>query len=301
MFMSFTVAPVRLLCLFLCVFVASPLARFVVHNQDVRNKPISGWRKLLYYPIRLFSRGVYFCGALQWIRVYGKPDMSVPIMTCAPHFSFLDTLLFVYLNFPSAVGRAGSEEVPLFGPLVKICQPIIVNRDQYSSRTDTVHRLIDRVKSNLRWPPTLLFVEGTTTNGTALIKFKPGAFIPGLPVQPVCLRYICASSYDSITWGWKGPSVYKLVWLQLCQLHTTVEFHFLPVYKPSEEEKKDANLYAENVRQLMSSYMKLPVSDYSYEDAKLMTKVAEHHLPCGVGLIKLQNLRKKYKYNYTVL
>lgn len=30
---------------------------------------------------------------------------------------------------------------------------------------------------------------GTATNGRALISFKPGAFRPGLPVQPVALRY----------------------------------------------------------------------------------------------------------------
>jgi lysophosphatidylcholine acyltransferase/lyso-PAF acetyltransferase len=93
-----------------------------------------------------------------------------------------------------------------------------------------------------------------------------------------------------------GPSVYTLAWLQMCQLHTRVEFHFLPVYNPSDEEKKNANLYADNVRKVMAAYMNIPVSDYSYEDAKLMTKVFDHNLPGDVGLIKMASLRKKYKY-----
>jgi lysophosphatidylcholine acyltransferase/lyso-PAF acetyltransferase len=86
-----------------------------------------------------------------------------------------------------------------------------------------------------------------------------------------------------------------LAWLTLCQIHTQVEYHFLPVYNPSEEEKKNAILYAENVRKLIASHLNKPLSDYSYEDAKLMTKVVEHHLPCDIGLIKMQNLRKQLK------
>lgn len=30
---------------------------------------------------------------------------------------------------------------------------------------------------------------------------------------------------------------------------------FLPVYKPSEEEKNDPNLYADNVQRLMAKYV----------------------------------------------
>jgi lysophosphatidylcholine acyltransferase/lyso-PAF acetyltransferase len=35
----------------------------------------------------------------------------------------------------------------------------------------------------------LLFPEATTTNGRTLIHFKLGAFAPGLPIQPVVIRY----------------------------------------------------------------------------------------------------------------
>jgi lysophosphatidylcholine acyltransferase/lyso-PAF acetyltransferase len=39
------------------------------------------------------------------------------------------------------------------------------------------------------YPQVLLFPEATTTNGRALIHFKLGAFTPGLPIQPVVIRY----------------------------------------------------------------------------------------------------------------
>jgi len=35
----------------------------------------------------------------------------------------------------------------------------------------------------------MLFPEATTTNGKAIISFKTGAFSPGLPVQPMVIKY----------------------------------------------------------------------------------------------------------------
>ena len=44
--------------------------------------------------------------------------------------------------------------------------------------------------------PMLLFPEGTTTSGRCLLPFKTGAFLAGLPVQPVILRYGVVSGGD---------------------------------------------------------------------------------------------------------
>lgn len=44
----------------------------------------------------------------------------------------------------------------------------------------------------------------------------------------------------------------KLLWLTLTQLNSSCEIEFLPVYKPSEAEKTDPKLYANNVRRLMA-------------------------------------------------
>lgn len=47
----------------------------------------------------------------------------------------------------------------------------------------------------------------------------------------------------------------KLLWLTLTQLNSSCEIEFLPVYKPSEAEKTDPKLYANNVRRLMAEYV----------------------------------------------
>ena len=48
----------------------------------------------------------------------------------------------------------------------------------------------------------LIFPEGTCTNQKAIITFKNGAFYPGLPIQPVVVRY---------RWKWVLGDTYPLM------------------------------------------------------------------------------------------
>lgn len=245
--------------------------------------------------VRLVSRGLYFFAGLQWLKVYGERDRNVKILTAAPHSSFMDSIFIVYLDFISIIARAGSDQITLFGNLTKMCHPILVNREKQQSRSDTVNMLIERAKSSDDWPQICIFPEGTCTNRRALVQFKTGAFIPGLPVQPVCVKYP-SDDFDSISWTWKGPGAFQTVWLTLCKLHSPVEIHFLPVYNPSDEEIKKPSLYAENVRKLMAEYLNVPLSDYSYEDGILIKSLHKYGLPMQAGLVKIQKLRKKLGY-----
>jgi lysophosphatidylcholine acyltransferase/lyso-PAF acetyltransferase len=66
------------------------------------------------------------------------------------------------------------------------------------------------------------FSEGTTTNGRSLLNFKSGAFSPGLPVQPVVLRF--DNEPDTTRWTWKqNLSSMTMFFLTLCQLWTNAE------------------------------------------------------------------------------
>lgn len=47
----------------------------------------------------------------------------------------------------------------------------------------------------------------------------------------------------------------KLLWLTLTQVHSCCEIEFLPVYRPSLEEKNDPRLFANNVRELMAKWV----------------------------------------------
>merc|ERR1712038_1604429 len=83
------------------------------------------------------------------------------------------------------VAKAG-----LVPTISQFMQVMIVNRSSKDSRKHVLEDLKRRAMETLegRWPHTIIFPEGTCTNNQALVKFKVGAFYPGLPVQPVLIR-----------------------------------------------------------------------------------------------------------------
>ena len=95
-------------------------------------------------------------------------------------------------------------------------------------------------------------------------------------MQPVCIEF--KNRLDTIRWTWEGRSAAKLILYTLCQFNNKMEItvsvfkflkkklysdnkevvilntnlKYLPVYQPNEEEKRNANLFARNVRSKMA-------------------------------------------------
>ena len=81
--------------------------------------------------------------------------------------------------------------------------------------------------------------EGTTKSRNCLLRFRKGAFVPGLPVTPVLLSY--PARHFHVGWGlpWNDAfHVYRL----LCQVINHVTVEFLEPYLPTSEEQKDPAL-----------------------------------------------------------
>ncbi|GMH64412.1 hypothetical protein TrRE_jg295, partial [Triparma retinervis] len=148
----------------------------------------------------------------------------------------------------------------------------------------------ERANSGGKWPQTVLFPEGTCTNGKALIYFKLGAFSPSVPVQPVLVKY--PNALTDISWVEAGPPVGEIVLKCLCSPWMRMTVEFLPPYVPSEEEKKDTRLYARNVRARMADHLRIPATDQSFDDQILMTKASALHLPQNEAMINLREVRK---------
>ncbi|TVU18957.1 hypothetical protein EJB05_35080 [Eragrostis curvula] len=107
--------------------------------------------------------------------------------------------------------------------------------------------------------------EGTTTNGDYLLPFKTGAFLAKAPVQPVILRY----PYKRFNPAWESMSGARHIFLLLCQFVNYLEVIHLPVYYPSEQEKDDPKLYANNVRKLMAVEGNLILSDLGLAEKRV--------------------------------
>lgn len=216
---------------------------------------------------------------------------EAPILVVAPHSTFMDGGIVYITGFPSIIVRRESGLNPFIGKLINYTQPVYVWREDPNSRQNTIKEIIERATSKEDWPQVMIFPEGTCTNRSCLITFKSGAFYPGVPVQPVCIRY--PNKLDTVTWTWEGPGALKLLWLTLTQLNSSCEIEFLPVYKPSEAEKTDPKLYANNVRRLMAEALQIPVSDYTYDDCRIISKAHQLHIPRASTIVEAHKLRNK--------
>ncbi|XP_065589383.1 lysophosphatidylcholine acyltransferase 2 isoform X2 [Cyrtonyx montezumae] len=262
--------------------------------------PLKGWRRrMIQTTLSCLTRTLFFVMGFR-VTVKGKVAslQEAPIFVAAPHSSFFDAIVSALTGMPSIVSRAENLSTPVFGTILSSLQPVAVSRQDPDSRKNTVTEITSRALSRGQWPQILIFPEGTCTNRTCLITFKQGAFIPGVPVQPVLLRY--PNKLDTVTWTWQGYSLKELCIMTLCQLFTRVEVEFLPVHVPTEEERNDPILFANRVRQTMATALKVPVTDHTFEDCRLMISAGQLTLPMEAGLVEFTKISKKLnlKWNH---
>lgn len=215
---------------------------------------------------------------------------EAPILLVMPHSSFLDTALVTILHCPGLVVRDFTAKAPFFGDLIRYTQPLFVNSENPDSRRQISEAIRQRVRSEKNFEQLMLFPEGGCGNRKALLQFKLGAFSPGVSVQPVFVRY--RNNLDTITWTWEGPGIWNRLWLSLAQFRIHCELEFLPVYKPSELEKKNPRLFANNVQHYVSSWTGCPLTHFSVEDACCLHVARKLHLPLTAPIIKFLRTRK---------
>ncbi|XP_077860721.1 lysophosphatidylcholine acyltransferase 1 isoform X1 [Macaca mulatta] len=289
--MTLTLFPVRLLVAAAMMLLAWPLALVASLGSAEKEpeQPLALWRKVVDFLLKAIMRTMWFAGGFHRVAVKGRQALptEAAILTLAPHSSYFDAIP-VTMTMSSIVMKAESRDIPIWGTLIRYIRPVFVSRSDQDSRRKTVEEIKRRAQSNGKWPQIMIFPEGTCTNRTCLITFKPGAFIPGAPVQPVVLRY--PNKLDTITWTWQGPGALEILWLTLCQFHNQVEIEFLPVYSPSEEEKRSPALYASNVRRVMAEALGVSVTDYTFEDCQLALAEGQLRLPADTCLLEFARL-----------
>ncbi|XP_061386793.1 lysophosphatidylcholine acyltransferase-like [Musca vetustissima] len=261
--------------------------------EEINKRPLSGWRRNIQTLVASAMRMLYAAGSFHYVTFKGQraSPKEAPILVVAPHSSYVDSIVVVTTGPPAIVAKRETADIPLLGKIINYAQPIYVQREDPNSRQNTIREIVERARSGEDWPQVVIFAEGTCTNRKALIKFKGGAFYPGVPVQPVLLRY--PNKYDTFTWTWDGPGVLKLLWLTMASFYSRCEIEFLPVYHPSEEEKANPNLYAKNVREVMAKALGVPTSEYSFEDVIVMTRARDLKIPLSGDIVEIERCLDK--------
>ena len=155
------------------------------------------------------------------------------------------------------IGCMGTYEVfdyPLIGTIIKFLQCVPVNRDNKTGKSDAISAIKIRANDESKYP-LLIFVQGTTTQGDILTKFKQGAFVPGVPINIVNLNFQKNKHFDLVY----GTS--KFAWFYRCltQFQNYLTIEYLGEYQPNEEEKADSTLFSTNVRSYMKQQIKYPI------------------------------------------
>uniref|UniRef100_A0ABI0NVS6 Lysophosphatidylcholine acyltransferase 2 n=1 Tax=Bos taurus TaxID=9913 RepID=A0ABI0NVS6_BOVIN len=252
-FLGIILLPIRALLVAIILLLSWSLAAIsTACCPEKLTHPITGWKRKITHPVLKFLGHAMFFSMGFVVTVKGKiaTPLEAPIFVVAPHSTFFDGIACVAAGLPSIVSRNENVQVPLVGRILRALQPVLVSRVDPDSRKNTINEIIRRATSGGEWPQILVFPEGTCTNRSCLITFKPGAFIPGVPVQPILLRY--PNKLDTVTWTWQGYTFIQLCVLTWCQPFTRVEVEFMPVQVPSDEERCDPVLFASTIRNVMA-------------------------------------------------
>ncbi|XP_009797367.1 lysophospholipid acyltransferase LPEAT1 isoform X1 [Nicotiana tabacum] len=283
---AMTVLVVYYLICKVCTAFSAPNREEEEEQEDYAH--IGGWRRVVMMQSGMFlSRVMLFVFGFYWIsetycpidlnansnNEHGSKDQTEelerPGAIVSNHISYLDILYHMSSSFPSFVAKRSVAKLPLVGLISKCLGCVYVQRESkspdFKGVSGVVNERIREAHQNKSAPIMLLFPEGTTTNGDFLLPFKSGAFLSGAPVQPVILRY----PYQRLSPAWDSISGVRHVILLLCQFVNYVEATWLPVYYPSQQEKDDPRLYAENVRRLMAHEGNLILSDIGLAEKRV--------------------------------
>ena len=94
------------------------------------------------------------------------------------------------------VAKKEVTKIPFGRDIIRAGQTILVDRTSKRSSelakeaiNSRAHHKVEKGSEKPEWPTLVMFPESTCTNGTCLITFKQGAFMPGVPVQPITIKY----------------------------------------------------------------------------------------------------------------
>ncbi|KAK4537223.1 hypothetical protein CDCA_CDCA11G3248 [Cyanidium caldarium] len=286
---ALTLLPLRLLGLVLTVVFGLLLLKLAVVGLSASHfdlgtaQPLARWRRFLLGGVRFLARVQLLALGFWWIEERFDDDgrtasqrlrtnylgllgaSAAPILV-SNHVSLFETLYFYARFAPSFLAKAEVRDMPVFGSVVEASSAIFVQRSEAKSRANVRNEILRRAQQFPpgSWPPLVVFPEQTTTNGTAVVFFKTGgAFSPGLPVQPVAIRY----PYRNFHPGMVGDVGIARSALHMClQLYNRMQVRYLPVRQPSAAERGHPHWFAERVRTDIARALEVPVTLHDLTD-----------------------------------
>ncbi len=160
------------------------------------------------------------------------------VLYVANHLSWLDILALGGATGAAFVSKDDVDGWPLVGWLARVGGTIFIDRESRRAARGQADQIGEALQ---RGQPIVLFPEGTTNDGRALVPFRPALFASvapapaGISVQPVAIDYGAAA--PDISWSGDddlGPNAIKVL---ARPGGVKVHLHFLPPLAPSTDRK----------------------------------------------------------------
>ncbi|TNJ29314.1 Lysophosphatidylcholine acyltransferase [Giardia muris] len=267
--------PLRVI-LVLLIFTYSAIACRLFGWRIAFDSPINPMRRFLLN-LTVIHQARAFLWAIGYRLVekdlQNKPDRDTDLLLLYNHTTSVDGVVLTALGFTMHVSKSEVKRMPIFGKTQEIAQGIFVERSDEKERQRVkmeIQRRLDSrtIRAGLprEWPLLVMAPEGTTTNGTVLLPFHQGAFIPGVPINFAIITY--DRRLVDISDSWQGMT-WAVIKTMFC-FSIRVTIRYLPQYTPNAEEVQDPKLYAQNVREYVAHHAGLPLCELHFQDKKYM-------------------------------
>ena len=169
---------------------------------------------------------------------------------------------------PSFVFKKGCMDVPLVGKVaLTVLEGISVdNKNKQGGGAEAIINRIEEMEKSdpLTHRPLLIFPEGTTSNGSCLLKFRTGGFVAGAAVQPIVIQF----PFKHFSPAYESIYTSVVIFRTLCQFHNRMQVRYLDAHIPTEIEKREPAIFAAEVRRKMAVALDIPLCDVGYTEKK---------------------------------
>ena len=159
------------------------------------------------------------------VTVDGIPPTSGLLIS--NHLSYLDILVYSSVLSCGFVSKAEVGRWPFFGQFAKYGGSIFVEREDRAALRDANHQVVEYLKRGIA---VVLFPEGTTTDGSQILRFHSSMLQPaiyaGVPVTPCAISYELSDG-DEQEVAWWGDMTLAPHFLKLAgkrMIRATVAF-----------------------------------------------------------------------------
>jgi 1-acyl-sn-glycerol-3-phosphate acyltransferase len=137
---------------------------------------------------------VLSCSGIR-LKLNGVPPLQGLIVS--NHLSYLDILLYGAAMPCVFVSKIEVRKWPLFGLAASCGGTVFIDRSSRASAATAADQIHSLLAEGI---PVLVFPEGTSTDGSVVLRFHPTLFEPvvvhGLPVTTAAVRYLKGADYE---------------------------------------------------------------------------------------------------------